>query len=365
MEEAESAGLCPKRLSRAFQQVEQWVATGRIHGAAMLVGREDRFLVEKAFGRAGNPEAPPIRPDTIFLIASLTKPFTTSAVCLLLERGLVSLDQPAREIIPEMTEDKKEIRLIHLLTHTSGLPDMLPENVELRREHQPLEVFIEHMCRVQLIFPPGTRVQYQSCGIALLAEVVRRVTGQELRDFIDREFFQPLGMKDSSLGRGHLDRNRISLVKISAQEAATDWNWNTDYWHGFGAPWGGMFSTVADYGRFLQMIIEEGERDGVRIFSPATVALMTRNHIDLLPGLDGPTRRANAWGLGWMMPSAVQSDYLGNIVSPSTCGHGGATGTGAWADPETGVYFVLFTNQPGLGHEIGRVSNMVAAAVIQ
>lgn len=360
----DAAGLCPKRLQAVFEAVGAWVSSGRVPGAAMLVGRGDHIFGPQAFGRMGSPADPPVKLDTIFLIASLTKPITTSAVCLLLERGRIALDQPVREIIPEVTEDKKDIRLLHLMTHTSGLPDMLPNNAELRKAHQPLEVFIQHIARVPLDFPPGTRVQYQSCGIALLSEVVRRVAGESLQDFVAREFFGPLRMKDSFLGRRGEDRARISRVHISPEAEATDWHWNTDYWHRFGAPWGGMFSTVSDYGRFLRMMLRGGELDGVRIFSPATIEWMTRDHIKLLPDLNESSRLGNAWGLGWMMPCAVQSDYLGSVASPRAFGHGGATGTGAWADPATGLFFVLFTNQPGLGREIGLVSSQAAASVV-
>jgi len=341
------------------------VDTGHIPGAAMLVGRGDQVFGPRAFGRMGSAQSPAVLPDTIFLIASPTKPLTTCAVCLLLERGLVAMDQPVREIIPELTPDKTNIRLLHLMTHTSGLPDMLPNNEELRAAHQPLGVFIEHICRVPLDFEPGTGVQYQSSGIALLAEVVRRVVGTELRDFLANEFFAPLGMRDTFLGHRDEDPGRIADVNIPPEAAATDWHWNSGYWRGFGAPWGGLFSTVADYGRFLHMLLRGGELDGVRILSPATVDRMTTDHIKLLPGLSPADRSGNAWGLGWQMACPGKSDYLGDLLSPRAFGHGGATGTGVWADPETGLWSVLFTNQPELGREIGLVSNAVAASIIK
>ena len=353
----------PERVEWAFGMVQDLVDSGRVPGAAMLVGHSDCVYGPRAFGRMGPAEAPPVQPDTNFLVASLTKPVTATAICLLLERGLVALNQPVRELIPELGPDKDEVRLLHLLTHTSGLPDMLPNNEELRAAHQSLETFIEHICRVPLDFPPGRKVQYQSCGIALLAEIVRRVTGDELRDFLSEELFGPLGMSDTFLGRRDEDRSRISDVSIAPVAAATDWHWNSDYWHRFGAPWGGLFSTVRDYGRFLKMLLQGGEIDGVRVLSPVTVDRMTTNHMRLLSGLSAEDRLSNAWSLGWQMACPTTSDYLGDLLSPRAFGHGGATGTGAWADPATGLRFVLFTNQPELGREIGLVSNAVAASV--
>ena len=365
MSALEEIGFCPERLENAFALVQQMVQSDRILGGTLTVGLNGHLLEPRVFGRMGSPEAPPVQPDTIFLIASPSKPITTSAICLLLERGQLALEQPLRGIIPEVTEDKKDIRLIHLLTHTSGLPDMLPNNEELRAAHQPLDVFVEHMCRVPLDFAPGTKVQYQSCGIALLGEVVKRITGMEVRDFIREEFFIPLGMKDSFLGRRDEDRSRISDVRITAESAATGWNWNTDFWHGFGAPWGGMFCTGTDYGRFLQMMLNGGELEGVRIFSPATVAKMTTDQIKLLPDLSTADRLGNAWGLGWWMTVTGKTEYLGDLASPRAFGHGGATGTGVLADPATGLVFVFLTNQPGLAMEIGMVANAVVSAVLE
>ena len=105
-------------------------------GAAMLVGRRDRSLAPRAFGRMGAPDAAPVRPDTIFAVASCTKPIVAAAVCLLVERGLVGLDQPLCELIPELSPNLQEARLSQLMTHTSGLGGLV-RNRELRRTRQP------------------------------------------------------------------------------------------------------------------------------------------------------------------------------------------------------------------------------------
>jgi CubicO group peptidase (beta-lactamase class C family) len=362
---ASEIGLCPDRLQKALSTLESFVTSGQFTGACIQIGRNTRSLPPTTFGsmRLGDAEAG-VKRSSIFLIASPTKPLTCIAIAMLLERGLLTLDQRADDILPELTEDKKEIRLLHLLTHTSGLPDMLPNNVELRAAHADLNGFLEHIYRVPLDFPTGTKVQYQSMGIMLLAEIVRRVSGVTLQDFLAEEVFKPLGMKDSFLGRREEDPSRISDVRIPESSVGLDWNWNSDYWHRFGAPWGGMFSTVEDYCRLLQTMLNGGQLDGVRILSPATAGLMIRNHLPSLPNLPDPERRGNSWGLGWMKPSVGWSSYFGDLLSHRAFGHGGATGTAVWADPETGLFCSIFTNQPSIERELGMISNAVASSLI-
>ena len=171
----------------------------------MLVGRGERSLAPRAFGRMGTPDAAAVRPDTIFAVASCTKPIVAAAACLLVERGLVGLDQPVCELIPELAANLKEVRLSQLMTHTSGLGG-LARNRELRRTRQPLQRWLDALYQTTLEAPPGTRVRYTSAGAALLGDVVCRVSGMELRDFLAQEFFRPLGMRDSFHGRRDEDR---------------------------------------------------------------------------------------------------------------------------------------------------------------
>ncbi|MDP6110352.1 MAG: serine hydrolase domain-containing protein [Planctomycetota bacterium] len=362
---ASDIGFCKERLQKAFDLLNSFVTSGQFTGACIQVGRNSSSLPPAAFGsmRLDDAEAR-VKPDTIFLIASPTKPITCIAIAMLLERGLLTLDQAACQVLPELTEDKKDIRLIHLLTHTSGLPDMLPNNTELRAAHAGLDGFLEGIYKVPLDFPTGTKVQYQSMGIMLLAEIARRVSGVSLQDFLAEEVFKPVGMKDSFLGRRDEDPARISEVRVPENMAELDWNWNRDYWHRLGVPWGGMFSTVSDYCRLLQTMLNGGQLDGVRTLSPATASLMTGNHLPSLPNLPDPERRGSSWGLGWMKPTVGWSSYFGDLLSPRAFGHGGATGTSVWADPATGLFCSIFTNQPSIERELGMISNAVASSLI-
>lgn len=363
-----SAGFDPERVERVYSFLAMATADGRLPGAAIQLGRAGRFLPACAFGRMGPTlDAPPTQPDTIFLTASVTKPVTVTAVMLLVEQGHLLLDDPVYTLLPEFGNcGKNAVTVRHLMTHTSGLPDMLPNNIQLRQAHAPLSEFYRQICALPLDFAPGANIQYQSCGTATLAMIAERLTGMTLPAFLHQAFFAPLGMKDTALGVQTLPHDRIAHVHVGPDMLGTDWGWNTPYWWSLGVPWGGMFSTVSDMARFCQMFLNGGELDGVRLLSPATVAAMTSDQTSVNPNIPAAVRAEQAWGLGWrMMPTGTWS-YSGNLLAPGAYGHGGATGTVVWVDPVREVVCTLFTNEPAVQSErlLGRVSNLVAAAII-
>ena len=346
----EQIGISIEGLQSAGGILEEAVIRGELMGAALQVSRGGVALAPACFGRRTlDPEGPPVAPDTVFLIASITKPIVAAAVMLLVERGKVCLDDPVTALVPEFGQaGKEDVQVRHLLTHTSGLPDMLPENLALRAEHAPLDVFIQRICKVKLRFRPGTRISYQSCGIARLGEIVQRLEATPVREFMRRSFFEPLGLVDTSLGRPARN-SRDSDVKIHGGEYgaadALSWNWNSDYWRGFGAPWGGLLTTTAEMTALCQAFLYKGALHGTRILSPATVSAMTTDRTSAMPDLNRADRRRQRWGLGWRVRGRVCSIF-GDLTSDATFGHEGATGTVAWVDPETETTCVLFTNDP-------------------
>ncbi len=362
------AGFDPTRVERIFTLLAAAVADGRLPGAAIQVGRAGRFIAPRAFGRMGpDAAAPPTQPDTIFLTASVTKPLTVTAVMLLVERGQLLLDDPVHTIMPEFGNRGKEaITVRQLMTHTSGLPDMLPNNTALRQAHAPLAEFYRQIFELELLFAPGTQIQYQSCGTATLAALAERLSGQPLPLFLQQEIFAPLQMQDTALGVQNLPQDRIAQVHVGADMLGTDWGWNSPYWWQLGAPWGGMFSTVSDMARLCQLFLNGGELDGTRILSSATVQAMTADQTSAQPAIPAESRAQQAWGLGWRrMPTSTWS-YGGNLLAPGSYGHGGATGTVVWVDLARQLVCTLFTNEPAVKSErlLGQVSNLVATAAL-
>lgn len=368
-ENPDEIGLSEDGIRSACGILEEAVVRGELMGAALQVSRGGIALPPACFGRRTlAPAGSPVEPDTRFLVASITKPIVAAAVMLLVERGRVCLDDPVTELVPEFGQAGKEgVQVRHLLTHTSGLPDMLPQNLALRSEHAPLDVFIRHICSVELLFEPGTQISYQSCGIAMLGEVVQRLEATPIRTFLKRSFFDPLGLADTTLGI--MKRNpRESEVKIRSGEYggadAVSWNWNSDYWRGFGAPWGGLLTTTSEMTALCQTFLYGGALNGIRILKPATVAAMTTDQTSAMPDLARADRLRQRWGLGWRLRDRVSSIF-GDLTSDDTFGHEGATGTVAWVDPETETTCVLFSNDPqGAASLRPRVGNAVAASVM-
>ena len=152
-----TAGFALARLDRLYNFLAAATADGQLPGVAIQLGRAGQFLAPRAFGRMrSDVDASPVQPDTIFLTASVTKPVTVTAVMLLVERGALLLDDPVYTILPAFGNRGKEaVTVRHLMTHTSGLPDMLPNNIALRQAHAPLTEFYRQICEVSLDFAPG------------------------------------------------------------------------------------------------------------------------------------------------------------------------------------------------------------------
>lgn len=265
--------------------------------------------------------------ETAFLLASITKPMTAAAVMVLADRGDLRLEDRVDRFIPEFRDgDRALVTVKHLLTHTSGLPDMLPENEELRRRHAPLADFVALTCRTPLLFKPGTRVKYQSMGYLLAAEIAERITRKPFREFIKEVVFDPLGMNSSSLGLGGRTISETARCEVSGND---DWNWNSPYWRDLGAPWGGAHAPAKDVAKFLGYFLKP---DG-RVVKRETAAQMVMNQND---GLNEP------WEIGF----SVKPASFGRGCSGATFGHYGSTGTLAWADPQKDMVFVLLTTRP-------------------
>lgn len=359
-----------KRWNDVVRLTDRLVAEGQFPAVSLCAGVAEGTEVRHAVGRfepnrADDPRE--VSADSPFLVASITKPVTVTAVMMLAERGLVGLDDPLVQHVPEFQGPGKEkIRIRHLMSHTSGLPDMLPNNDALRAAHTPFDEFVKHICRCELLFEPGTQVSYQSMGTAMLAEVVHQADGRTIGDFLKAEIFDPLGMRSTALGVSGEAADKVVRIDLTPEQSATDWNWNTPYWHGFGAPWGGMTTTTADLGRLARLFLNGGAIGRFRALSDTSVSLMTTSRMDSFPKLSDDDRRFRTWGLGWRVVGAGVATHLGELLSPETYGHYGATGTQMWIDPVRRAYAVILTNRAFERTEprMMRLSNAISAAIV-
>jgi CubicO group peptidase (beta-lactamase class C family) len=329
------------------------VEAGEVAGAVTLVADAARTLHLEAVGLADLAAGTPLQADTIFWIASMTKPVTATAVMLLQDEGKLSVEDPVGDYLPELahlkTGDGVEhvVTLRHLLTHTSGMGEISDE--EARASHTLAEVIPRYAAK-PLQFVPGSRWMYCQSSINTAARIVERVSGQSFPEFLERRLFQPLGMKDTTFYLSPAQHERLakSYSRTPAGELAevpifillgkqpTDCD-------RFPAANGGLFSTAPDYARFARMILNEGTLDGKQYLTPASVARMTSIQTGDLEAGFVP---GSAWGLGWCVVREPQG--ITGPLSPGSFGHGGAYGTQAWIDPVRKLIYVLLVQRADL-----------------
>jgi CubicO group peptidase (beta-lactamase class C family) len=365
----EEVGMSAQRVQHVVDLAGGWVAQGITPALVVLVARRGVIVIHEAFGRLTPEEdSPPLRLDTIFPLASLTKPITATAAMILVEDGLLGLNRPVSWYIPEFVgEGKDAVMVHHLLTHTSGLRD---EDVDAYAEkkgtveipppdetqHPRVNEYLFLRYDAPLWKPPGTEMSYCNYGYELVGEIVRRVSGRSLDDFARERIFEPLGMKDTCYIVPDSVRQRVVRRSEAGPIAEPRWLQETP------TARGGVFSTAMDMAIFGQMFLNCGIYGDTRILSPASVAEVTRNQI---PGVGA--RHGNeffpeaSWGFGWNIHGSKMDK--GTLHSPKAFCHVGAGGVFLWVDPVyeiVGVYFsVMFS-----GSRVDLFMNSVTAAVV-
>lgn len=352
---AESAaapvGIAADRLAQIGPQMQQFVDRKQISGAVTLVAYRGQVIHLEAVGAADLEHDRPMRRDTIFCIASMTKPVTATAVMILQDEGKLSIDDPVAKYIPAFADvalrdgkPKQALTLRHCLTHTAGLGGS-------QQNEGSLKDSIEKLAARPLDFEPGAKWQY-SPGLSVCGRVVEVVSGQPFEDFLAERIFRPLQMADTTFHPTAAQQARLAVLYQpgeGGQSLARATHWLTDVSPDTSPnPSGGLFSTASDMARFYQMILNGGELDGQRIVSAAAVEQMTKIQTgDLVTGFtDG-----NAWGLGWCLVRQPQG--VTAMLSPGTFGHGGAFGTQGWVDPRRRMIFVLMIQRTGFGNSDG------------
>jgi CubicO group peptidase (beta-lactamase class C family) len=318
--------------ARADELMRQAVESHAFPSAVLLVGRGERILFRRAYGRLGSEETdPPVNLQTRFDIASLTKPLVVAMLTLrALESGRLCLWDKLGTFI-EAPEDKREITIRQLLTHTAGFPGGL----HLWRMTDDPAMVAELLLNTRLASSPGTRVQYCCAGYILLGQLLECLYGQTLSEFAMQEVFWPLRMEHTSylptggnIAPTEMQENGALLRGVVHDENAR--------FLGGVAGNAGVFSTADDLALFLQMLAAQGRLpDGSHYLSAPTVQLMLRNHTEGL---------GQARGLGFYLPR-YDDGYIGDLFPRETVGHTGFTGTSITLEPTEGLYIVLLTNR--------------------
>lgn len=341
----EEASMSAQRMRRVAQLACGWVDRDVTPTLVVLVARRGIIVLHEAYGRLGpEPDAPPLPRDALYPLASISKPITATAAMLLVEEGLLSLNRPVAEYIPEFSgEGKRAVMVHHLLTHTSGLRDEDLDTYARAKKgsvaippvdatQHPLvheELFLRY--DAPLWKAPGAEMSYCSFGYDVLGEIVRRVSGRPLADFAHERIFEPLGMTDTSYTLPAAKQGRVVRRSPDAPAANVDSPAHQQ------TPWGsaGAFSTALDLAIFGQMFLNGGCYGEARILSPATVAEMTRNQI---PGISAryffdQIFPEASWGYGWDILAHKKGQLYPSLNSPAAFEHPGAGGACLWIDP--------------------------------
>ena len=334
--------------------MQAFVESNTISGAVTLVARKGEIVSLDAVGLADMANKRAIRADSLFWIASMTKPITATAVMMLQDEGKLSVDDAVEKYLPEfknqwlidnrgsnsmaLARAPRPITLRDLLTHTSGLSDL-----SAPRPNCTLAELTMAYSQLPLKFPPGTKWEYCNSGINVLGRLVEVASGQTFAEFLQERIFKPLGMKDTTFWPTPAQAKRLAKPYQPAKEGrgleeGTIWfiKDNLSDRSRTAFPSGGLFSTAQDMFRFYQMVLNGGEFNGKRIVSRESVDVMTRAQTgDIRTGFT----EGMSFGYGWAVvkrPAGVTA-----MLSSGTFGHGGAYGTQGWVDPKKELICVL------------------------
>lgn len=337
------------------QSMQQFVADKEIAGAVTLVVGPDSVKHVSVVGMADVAEQTPLKRDTLFWIASMTKPITGACVLMLQDEGKLSVDDPISKHLPMMKKLKladgtpANITIRHLMTHTSGMSELPRESAYT---DPTLEIVAKRYAELPVMFEPGSQWRYSQTGINTAARIVEVVSGMTFDRFVEERICKPLGMTDTTFylspeqhqrltktyrvveGDGEKPK-RLEEATISVLSGDTAMNRNR-----FPAANGGLFSTADDYAKFCQMLLRDGRLGDEQLLSVSAVQQMrTICTGDLKTGFTP----GNGWAIGCCVirdPQGVTEAY-----TPGTFGHGGAHGTQVWIDPENEVAMILMVQR--------------------
>jgi CubicO group peptidase (beta-lactamase class C family) len=365
---AKRAGMDSAALGRIPKRMQELVDAGVLSGAVTLVQRHGAVASLEAVGWADKEANKPMRPDTIFQVMSMTKPFAGTSIMMLAEEGKLSITDPVEKHLPEfrgqmviaqknddgsmvIRKPARPITILDCMTHTSGMSYLPPPGIrELNTTmDRTLADAVMLYSQMPLEFEPGSKWQYSNLGIAILGRIIEVRSGMAFEKFLEARIFQPLGMKDSHIFLPAEKHARLAAIYRKGENGLVKTGAETlgghalNYRKGarYSAPEWGLYTTAQDLAAFYQMLLNGGTAGGKRLLSRTSIDLMARKHTgDLRSGHNPGT----AFGLTWEVHDDPRSEVT--YLSTGTFGHGGAFGTHGWVDRKkdmVGVYLIQMT----------------------
>ena len=354
----DAAGMDSARLAVIDDIVREGIEQGKMPGCVVIIGRREGIVFRKSYGfRQTTPQQVPMTMNTVFDLASLTKPIATAtSVMILVQQGKVDINAAVALYLPEFAVNgKDQITVRQLLTHTGGL---IADNSISDYAGTPEEA-IQKVYNLKPTTEPGAEFTYSDVGFIVLGQIVQAVSGKNVHEFSGEAVFQPLGMTET----GYLPAEALRARAAVTEQREGRWMQGEvhdprAYALGGIAGHAGLFSTADDVAMYAVMMLNHGQLGDIQILQPDTFALMT-TAVDVPRG-----RRA----LGWDCRTGYSSNR-GDLMSSSAFGHGGFTGTGIWIDPEQNLFVIFLSNRvhpdgKGLVNPlIGRIGTIASAAL--
>lgn len=399
---ATAQGLCPQRLARIDRFLaDKYIRPGLLPCAQLLVARRGQVVHQTVLGTAVLATGQAMAEDTLVRIYSMTKPITSVAFMMLVEQGLVALDDPVHRFIPawrhlgvytggqggsfETTPTTAPMRMIDLLRHTAGLTygfqlrtpvdaAYRAGRIEPLERRDGLEGFVQDLAKLPLEFQPGSAWNY-SVATDVLGYLVGHISGQPFEQYLQQHILGPLGMVDTAFHVADDQAHRLAACYVREADGRLTALPDKRFRQPPSAPsgGGGLLSTAADYLRFCEMLRNGGALGDVRLLAPKTVALMRMNHlpgaVDLADISQSLFSEASYRGVGFGLGLAMTTDVArtGLAGSPGEYWWGGAASTAFWIDPVEQLSVVFLTQlMPSSTYPIRReLRTMVNAAILE
>lgn len=357
---AQEVGMSPALLEAGVGLYREAVASGELVGAVLLVARNGKVVLHEAIGSRDWEARLPMERNTMFRMASNTKPVISTAVSMLVERGKLRYSDPVRKYIPSFDNYKSGfITVDHLLSHTSGfrintlfLEPFLAKSAE-HPDAPTLQLEVARFGEVGATVTPGTTYSYSNPGFNTLGALIEIASGRPLDVFLRDEIYRPLGMVDTYNHEvaNKLDGKlyRMGAVYYSRKDGkwVAGWKPDDEAQVPFVRASGGLISTAWDYAIFLQTFLNGGSYGNATLLTPQTVTLMTSVHTPPVPGGSG------GYGYGWELD--------GN----GTYSHGGSDGTFAWVDPSRKIIGLVFTQTPRGSNPTRKFMDLIRLSVVE
>jgi CubicO group peptidase (beta-lactamase class C family) len=349
----DSAGMDPARLEQAVALYRAAVSRDELRGAVLMVARHGAIVLHEAIGWKHRGYRLPMEKDTLFRMASNTKPVVAAGTLILVEEGKLSLQDKIAKYFESFANWRaREISVFHLLTHTSGFriaPIFYPFD-PTSIQPPTLRLAIDKFGKEGSEVEPGTSYSYSNAGYNTAGALIEHVSGMSVEDFLRKRIYEPLGMEDTLNHEDPAKLYRMATVYRGIRGAQGELEFRQGFTPDDPPDFpiirasGGMISTAMDYGKFLQMFLNGGRYGNVRIISRESVKKATSPQVKI----DGEA----SYGLGW------------SVTREGVYSHGGSDGTMAWVDPTRDLFALVFTQSPGGKNPSREFQKLVSEACV-